>query len=66
MKTRVVRDAHGQLVWAKGKTNLSPLTYLQMCEMNGQVAPARVTNEEGKTFYAPFTETVEEVQECSD
>ena len=61
MKTRVTRDARGEVVWSKGCTNLSPLTYLQALEMNGQKAPCSVTNKDGKTFYAPFTETIEEV-----
>ena len=60
MKTQVARDSKQQIMWIKGRTDLSPLTYHEWREGKDMTDPGRITKD-GHIFYAPFTIKEEEV-----
>ncbi len=65
MKTNVARDKYGKIMWIKGKTNLSPLTYREWREGYNMPEPGKIIKNLGFvkiTFYAPFFITEEDVK----
>lgn len=60
MKTKVARDSKQQIMWIKGRTDLSPLTYHEWREGKDITEGGRITKK-GHAFYAPFTISEEEV-----
>ncbi len=60
MKTKVARDSKHQIMWIKGRTDLSPLTYHEWREGEGITKGGRITKGD-HIFYAPFTIGEEEV-----
>lgn len=51
---RVALDRHGKVAWIRGHTDMSPLSYSAIREMEGQNSGI-VTNSNGESFEAPFT-----------
>ncbi len=60
MKTKVARDSKQQIMWIKGRTDLSPLTYYEWREGKDITKGGRITKGD-HIFYAPFTISEEEV-----
>ncbi len=60
MKTQVARDSKQQIMWIKGRTDLSPLTYYEWREGTGMQEGGSISKGD-HTFYAPFTIKEEEV-----
>ena len=60
MKTQVARDSKQQIMWIKGRTDLSPLTYYEWREGMGIKKGGRITKGD-HIFHAPFTIKEEEV-----
>lgn len=53
MKTKVARDSKGQIMWIKGRTDISPLTYREWKE--GEDMKSGSITKNGQTFIPPFT-----------
>ena len=60
MKTQVARDSKQHVMWVKGRTDLSFLTYREWREGMDMTEGGRITKD-GHTFHAPFTIKEEEV-----
>ena len=63
MKTQVARDSKGQIMWIKGRTDLSPLTYREWRE-GIDMQSGRILKED-YIFQAPFGLNEEDVKEKS-
>ena len=63
MKTQVARDSRGQIMWIKGRTDLSPLTYREWRE-GIDMQSGRILKED-YIFQAPFELNEEDVKEKS-
>ena len=68
MKTTVARDRYQQIMWVKGRTDLSPLTYYEWREgmdmtEGGSISKDCFDSDHSLryTFHAPFTIKEEEV-----
>ena len=60
MKTQVARDSKQHVMWVKGRTDLSPLSYREWREGMDMTDPGRITKNV-HIFYAPFTIKEEEI-----
>jgi len=60
VKTMVARDSKQQIMWIKGRTDLSPLTYREWRE-GMDMTEGGAISKDGHTFHAPFTIKEEEV-----
>jgi len=61
VKTGVARDSKGQIMWIKGRTDLSPLTYREWRE-GMDMQSGRIVKEE-HVFYPPFELSEEDIKE---
>ena len=62
MKAIVARDRNGQVVWVRGNTKISRLSFDEFREVKDAKAPTSVAKN-GHRFEAPFTIQEEEVSE---
>ena len=61
MKTMVARDSNGQIMWVKGRTDISPMAYREWKEGEDMLSGKIVMIETGQTFIPPFTLSEEEI-----
>ena len=62
MKTPVARDSKNQIMWIKGRTDISPLTYREFREGLNMKSGSITKLLTGQVFIPPFTvreETIE-------
>ena len=62
MIRKVARDSHGQIMWVQGRTDVSPMSYLEWREARDMTSGS-VTVDNDKfygVFYPPFTMEEEE------
>ena len=62
MKTPVARDSKNQIMWIKGRTDISPLTYREFREGLNMKSGSITKLSTGQIFIPPFTireETIE-------
>jgi len=52
--TKVARDSKGQIMWVKGRTDISPLTYREWKEGEDMLS-GWITTKNGQTFIPPFS-----------
>ena len=55
MITLVARDSKGQIMWIKGRTDISPLTYKEFREGSDMKSGSVTKISTGQTFIPPFT-----------
>lgn len=60
MKTSVARDSTGDIMWVRGRTDLSPLTYREWKQ--GEKMKHGLISKDGRIFSPPFTITEEIVE----
>lgn len=60
MKTQVARDSKQHVMWVKGRTDLSFLTYREWREGMDMIEGGTISKD-GHTFHAPFTIKEEEI-----
>ncbi len=53
--TKVARDSKGQIMWVKGRTDISPMTYREWKEGEDMLSGKIVMIETGQTFIPPFS-----------
>ena len=61
MKTLVARDSKNQIMWIKGRTDLSPLTYREWKEGHDMLSGIIRKINTGQVFYPPFSINEEEL-----
>ncbi len=59
--TVVARDKNGKIMWIKGRTDLSPLTFREWKEGEDMQTGHIQKIETGEIFLPPFTVGVEEI-----
>lgn len=70
MKTNVARDSKGKIMWIKGRTDISPLTYREFREghdmTSGSISipgsDCKVCGKKETRFIPPFTVKEEEIE----
>ena len=60
MKTKVFRDRDNKIMWIKGRTDTSPLTWREMRE--GADMKSGSIIKDGVRYFAPFTCEIEEIK----
>ncbi len=62
MITSVARDSKGQIMWIRGRTDVSPLTYKEFREGSDMKSGSVTKISTGQTFIPPFTVSKEDFE----